>query len=76
MKITLNTIRAAKSGDTNAIKQILAHYDDYINTLSYVDEIDLNGNAVPKFDPAIKADLQDALVLAIRKFDIERKFPS
>ena len=73
MKMSLDIIRAAKSGDPTAIKQILAQYDSYINTLSEVDELDEKGNTVRKFDPDVKHELQQALILALDKFEIGRK---
>lgn len=73
MKMSLDIIHAAKSGDPTAIKQILAQYDSYINTLSEVDELDEKGNTVRRFDPDVKHELQQALILALGKFEIGRK---
>lgn len=74
MELTLNLVREAIGGNPTALDRILAKYDSFISAHSYVEEIDEHGNLTKRLDPDVKADLRQALALAISKFNIGRKY--
>lgn len=63
----LSVIEAARSGETDAIEQILQHYDGYINKLCLRAIIDESGQPHKQVDPYMKGRLQSKLMQAIMK---------
>ena len=72
MELSVETILAALDGDENAMLSVCKHYERYINSFAYEEYFDEYGNARVRFDPDTKQQLQEKLLVAIKKFDIER----
>ena len=72
MEIEINVILAALDGNEDALLAVLKYYDGYINSFSYEEYVDEHGNARVRFDPDTKQQLQEKLLKALKKFDIER----
>lgn len=63
-------IEAASNGDTDAINQVLKHYEGYITTLSTRTLYDEYGNPHICVDEGIRRRLQTKLITAIISFQI------
>ena len=63
----LSVIETARSGEADAIEQILRHYDGYINKLCLRTMIDESGQPHKQVDPYMKGRLQSKLIQAITK---------
>lgn len=63
----LSVIEAARAGETDAMEQILRHYDGYINKLCLRTIIDGSGQPHKQVDPYMKGRLQSKLMQAITK---------
>lgn len=63
----LSIIEAARTGDAEAMEQILRHYDGYINKLCLRTIFDERGQARKQVDPYMKGRLQSRLMQAIMK---------
>ena len=63
-------IEAASNGDTDAINQVLKHYEGYITTLSTRILYDEYGNPHICVDEGIRRRLQTKLITAIISFQI------
>ena len=63
-------IEAASNGDTDAINQVLQHYEGYITTLSTRTLYDEYGNPHICVDEGIRRRLQTKLITAIISFQI------
>lgn len=63
----LSVIEAARSGEADAIEQILQHYDGYINKLCLRTVIDESEQPHKQVDPYMKGRLQSKLMQAITK---------
>lgn len=63
----LSVIEAARSGEADAMEQILQHYDGYINKLCLRTIIDESGQPHKQVDPYMKGCLQSKLMQAITK---------
>ena len=63
-------IEAASNGDTDAINQVLQHYESYITTLSTRTLYDEYGNPHICVDEGIRRRLQTKLITAIISFQI------
>lgn len=64
-KIPYKTILAAKTGDAEAMGEILRHYDGYINACSCRTLTDEDGIPVTVIDEEIKARIQARLMYCI-----------
>lgn len=63
----LSVIEAARAGEADAMKQILRHYDGYINKLCLRTIIDESGQPHKQVDPYMKGRLQSKLMQAIKQ---------
>ena len=63
----LSVIEAARAGETDAMEQILRHYDGYINKLCLRTIIDESGQPHKQVAPYMKGRLQSKLMQAITK---------
>lgn len=63
----LCVIEAARAGETDAMEQVLQHYDGYINKLCLRTMIDESGQPHKQVDPYMKGRLQSKLMQAITK---------
>jgi len=72
MEIEINVILAALDGNEDALLAILKYYNRYINSFAYEEYIDELGNARVRLDPDTKQQLQEKLLKALQKFDIDR----
>lgn len=68
MKLELDIITRATSGDPGAIQDILQYYDHYIDALSVYEVEDKNGVIHRRVDPDMKSELQCKLIEAIKKW--------
>lgn len=66
-------IRKAQTGNLTAIQILEKHYDEYINSLSYVQSVDAKGRTNVFLHTGIRDELHAALIVAILKFDERRK---
>lgn len=64
-------IRQATQGKKEAVERILLQYDPYINRLSTVYSHTGQGAETSYIDEDIKAQLREALVSALGRFDLE-----
>lgn len=62
------TIRAASSGDTEAIRSVLRHYDGYIAYLSLRPMRDWDGRTQLRVDEVMRRRLEIKLISGILKF--------
>ncbi len=60
-----DVIIAARTGDADAMLQVLEHYDAYITKLAVRYRKDKYGKVVRVFDPDYKAALQEKLIREI-----------
>ena len=65
-------IRKAQKGNVAAIQILERHYDEYINSLSYVQSVDAKGRTAAFLHTGIRDELHAALIVAILKFDEHR----
>ena len=72
MELTVEIILDALDGSEDALLAVLKFYDKYINSFAYDEYVDEQGNPRVRFDPDTKQQLQEKLLKALRKFDIER----
>lgn len=63
----LSVIEVARAVETDAMEQILQHYDAYINKLCLQTMVDENRQAHKQVDPYMKGRLQSKLMHAITK---------
>lgn len=66
--VPYTTIRAASSGDTEAINSVLQHYDSYIARLSLRPMRDRNGRTQLRVDEVMRRRLEIKLITGILKF--------
>ena len=72
-RIPLQTILAAKSGDSEALAEILKHYASYIASFSKRPFFDETGNQYDIIDEEIRQQIESKLILQILyKFDPEK----
>lgn len=71
MTLDIETIRAAISGDYEAMMRILSYYDSYITALSNVAALDEKGVFVRHMDVEIKESIRAKLLAKIMDFDLE-----
>lgn len=71
IEIGLELIRQAIHGKKEAVERILLQYDPYINRLSTVYSHTTQGAETSYIDEDIKVQLSEALVSALRRFDLE-----
>lgn len=67
-KLSYALICAAVNGDPAAQNEILAYYEEYINTLSTVEELMEDGQVRRYIDEDIKAQIQMKLLEATLKW--------
>ncbi len=67
---SFSIIEAASKGDVVAINQVLAHYDNYITTLSTRKLIDEYGQQHYCVDEVLRRRLETRLITKIVKFKI------
>lgn len=67
-KLTYMLICAAVNGDSDAQNELLAYYEEYINTLSTVEELMEDGQVRRYIDEDIKAQIQMKLLEATLKW--------
>lgn len=66
--LTYDLICVAAHGDPKAQEQILNYYDEYINSLSTIEEETESGEKIRYVDEDIKAQIQMKLIEATRKW--------
>lgn len=66
--LTYDLIYAAAHGDPKAQEKILSYYDEYINSLSTVEEENEGGEKTRYVDEDVKAQIQLRLIEATRKW--------
>jgi hypothetical protein len=72
MELTADIILAALGGDEKALLSVLQFYEAYMNSFAYEKYQDEYGNMRIRFDADTKQQLQENLLKALKKFDIER----
>ena len=64
-KIDYTTILACKQGDSDALNQVLQHYDKLITAAASKTVIDDKGRKLVVVDPDVKQNIQQTLMLQI-----------
>ena len=72
IELTADVILAALGGDDEALKFVLQYYENHVNSFAYEKYHDEYGNVRIRFDSDTKQQLQEKLLNAWKKFDIER----
>ena len=70
--LPFSIIKAAVSGDVDAINKVLKHYEGYIMALSTVRLFDKYGKAYYAVDYEIRRTLETKLITKILQFDLGR----
>ena len=70
--LTASVIKAAASGDVEAINQVLKHYEGYILALSTRRLFDEDGRSYTAIDDDIRRTLETKLITKILQFDVNR----
>jgi hypothetical protein len=65
-------IKAATSGDIEAINKVIKHYEGYIRTLSMRRVFDEQGNPLWVLDDELRLILETTLTAKILNFDVTR----
>ena len=73
MPLSARMIMRAKEGSLYDLYCLQEYYGDYINALSTVYAIDLNGNKVYYLNNEIREELKTCVIEATLKFDIQKK---
>jgi tRNA U55 pseudouridine synthase TruB len=67
-EFTIDLIERARSGDAEALTDILKHYDARITALATYDTVDAEGRFRRRLDEDMKAELQTTLIYAIKNW--------
>lgn len=67
-EFTIDLIERARSGDAEALADILKHYDARITALATYDTVDEEGRFRRRLDEDMKAELQMTLIYAIKNW--------
>jgi hypothetical protein len=67
-EFTIDLIERARSGDAEALADILKHYDARITALATYDAVDAEGRFRKRLDEDMKAELQMTLIYAIKNW--------
>lgn|GEM_PF-1399841 len=70
LNMTNAVIVLAVNGDVNAVKQVLKHFEPYINKLSQKTLFDEFGNPYIHIEHEIKRSLETKLVLEVTNFKL------
>ena len=73
MPLSAGMIMRAKEGSLYDLYCLQEYYGDYINALSTVYAIDLNGNKVYYLNNEIREELKACVIEATLKFDTQKK---
>ena len=68
--LPFNTIKAATTGDIEAMNAVMRHFGGYIATLSVRPMRDGDGNEKYAIDETIRAELETKLAAAVLKFRV------
>ena len=67
-EFTIDLIKRARRGEHTALTKILEHYDARITALATYEIIDSEGNLRKRLDEDMKAEIQIALIYAIKNW--------
>jgi len=67
-EFTIDLIERARSGDAEALADILEHYDARITALATYDTVDEEGRLRKRLDEDMKAEIQMTLIYAIKNW--------
>ena len=67
-EFTIDLIERARSGDAEALADILKHYDARITALATYDTVDAEGRPRRRLDEDMKAEIQMTLIYAIKNW--------
>lgn len=67
-EFTIDLIERARNGDTEALTDILKHYDARITALATYDTVDAEDRFRRRLDEDMKAEIQIALIYAIKNW--------